>query len=502
MRNRAEIAESLFQEAKELLDADQPSEAVKKARTASDHLDNSGIGLFNLASILFDAGGDTNSLALTMEAIEILEAIKESVPDQFMGNYHYNIGSGYSEAGKHEEGIGPGTKPSIAFAISHLDEALQYEPNAEIHSNLARALLIQGRCIEAFDEFSIALELDPQNHNALALRGSCLMGLYNWTSGHKGLLIGALHDKENALDLANSNIPSTKSYTESIENLRKRGITPHKTSTKKKTPVQQWIWQNRLGLSNCPICMDESPNAFDIYPLALKTNLPDKTPRSEEMIEIMNSLCRSYSTARWSLYKANTGSIEEEDQVITLQVSSETQHDIRIGLVMASISGFYSLLGQVAFGMNSYFKLGHKIQRVNLERIWCHPDSKSNEVPKIKSEIHTELTKNPSSALSALHALTLSIDTAKGRYGFLRDLRNRIEHRIVIPSHTVKDSEYYSSVQCSELESAAFKLGRIAKAAIWYFGGAIHHNEISNLKTLESKGIVPENGLGISVERV
>ena len=51
-------------------------------------------------------------------------------------------------------------------------------------------------------------------------------------------------------------------------------------------------------------------------------------------------------------------------------------------------------------------------------------------------------------------------------------------------------------------DGVANKLGRIAKAAIWYFGGAIHHNEVANLKTLKSKGIVPESGLGISVERV
>ena len=502
MKSRAEVAESLFKEAKQLLDADKAFEAVEKARMACNILDNNTCGLFNLAGILIDAGGDCSNLENIKESVAILCSIEGRIPELHKGSYHYNLGSGYSEIGIREDSIGPAAKPSLSLAVSHFDEALQFGVNSEILTNLGRVFLAQGRYIEACDEFDRAIALEPMNHNAFALRGSSLMGIHNWTGDHRGFLIGALNDHEEALRLSEGNIPAKRSYTKVIDDLHSRGIRSSRLNQVMKTKEQKWIWTNRLGLNLCPVCQSESPKAFDLYPLAWILSGNESFSSFKEIVEIVNSICRSYATARWMLFSAIHSSADDLNQIITLRMSSNTQQNLCSGLMMASLSSFYSVLGQVAYGLNSVFKLGHDVKRVDFEKVWRPVGAGEKGVPKNQDELHQEFVNNECFALSALYGLALSMDVAKGRYRFLRDLRNRIEHHVIVPAIEVTDSRFYTSVKCFEIESAALQVGRIAKAAIWYFCGAIAHWGRKFLQQEKKKGKVIGNGTMRRVERI
>lgn len=494
-------AQNLFQQASSLLNQDKGIEAVRKARSAARKLGNTPEGIFNLASILVDVSDIANKPRYAKEAIQKLTDIEDRVPASLVTAYHYNLGNAYSAIGCRERGIGPGTRPSLTKAISHYDEVLTNSQDARIRTNLARCFLATGRYVEAFDESSIAIDEEPDLHNAVALRGSCLIGLYRWTNHHEGLLIGALADCIRAEQLAEVDLPSALSYRVTIENLRRRGVEEYYPSQKSMSSDQAWIWQERLGLNFCPICMAESPGAFDLYPLAARIEAPGRITSTLDTIELFNAVCRSYSTARWCLYKADCETPRETDHVISLVVNEGSKHDLLAGLTMAALSGFYSVLGQVSFGVNSYFRLGHTPEEVTFERIWRPRGSVRGPVPSAREDLHPKLTRYPCSALSALHGLAKSINVADGRYRQLRDLRNRIEHHIVIPSTQQVESKLLVSVDPDELKLAAFRMARIAKAAIWYFGGAVLNKERTELKRAMRRGHAVNKGFGRSVDR-
>lgn len=397
--------------------------------------------------------------------------------------------------------LGPGTRPSLLKAISHLDEALRLEPLPNVRVNLARVLLMQGRWIESADEFNLVLQEQPDHHNALALRGSSFIGIYNWTSEHMGLLIAALADHERAEDLALGDLVSLRSYSTVIADLRARGISSYEPSLKEATHDQQWIWEKRLALNPCPLCRAESPDAFDLYPLAARLEGGRRKPSVEDSIEMVNALCRSFATARWSLYKATQDNPSESDHVITLRVDGGSRHDLRVGLAMVALSSFYSVLGQIAYGINAYFDLGHRPNHVTFETVWHPTGKKARGISTTRKELHPKLTRYPCSALSALHALALSMEISKGQYEQLRKLRNRIEHRIVVPRHEPVESPCFEAVEPAALESAALRMGRIAKAAIWYFGGAILRGEQARLRRALKRGHRVWKGKGPSVDR-
>jgi len=496
-----EQAQRLFDLSQRLLDDGGSVEAVGKARMAVRCLRGSVEGRFNLASVLIDAAGQLPRARYAREGVELLLSIEKDLPDELEAQFHYNLGNAYSVIGRRERGKGPGTKPSLLTAISHLDHSLTLEelPNARV--NLARALLMQGRWIESHDQFNAVVDEHPDHHQALALRGSSLMGIHNWTSGHKGLLTGALMDHQRAESLAAGDQLSCRSYRSVIRDLQRAGIEAYEPRAVERTPDQAWIIEQGLGLNPCPICHVESPGAFDLYPLAARIEGGSRRPPVEAAIEIVNAVCRSYATSRWILYKAMCSLPEEGDHVISLRVHPDSVHDLGVGLIMSAISGFYSLLGQTAYGLNSYFRLGHDPKYVTFETVWYDAGSKRKGAPKDRSQIHSKLVRRPWPALSALYSLARSLEIGRGHYEQLRTLRNRIEHHVVVASPTASDEHRFVALSVDELRSAALQMGRIAKAAVWYFGAAVFHDELQRLGRAAKRGCRIHPGSGLSVER-
>lgn len=499
--NRENGAHPLLSEASKLLRVGRSGAAIRKARSAAPLIRDPVVRAVNLSAILIDAGAELKKSAYVREGVDALRAVEKDVTADLAPLFHYNLGNGYSYLGARERGFGAGTRPSLAIAASHLAAALEKDPRPDVRANLAGVLLAQGRWVEAYDEFNRVVLENPAHHNALARRGSCLMGIYNWTAGHRALLMSALADHEAAVKLSDDELVFQRSYRRVVHDLRRRGIEPRIPEVADATPDQKWIWENRLALNPCPLCEIESPEAFDLYPLAHRLEGGRRYPPVEELLDIVNAVCQVYAVARWSLFRALSDSVSETDHVISALGSPGAVHNLRVGLVMTALTGFYGVLGKIGYALNGYYRLGHPASKVTFQSIWLPPGSRSRSVPDSRCDLHAKLVRSPTSALSALHRVALSLEHGLGRYESLRTLRNQIEHHLVVATEGKSESAYYRAIKTAELESEAIRLGQIAKATIWYFGGALLRGEQERLKRAARQQGVVLRGEGDPVRR-
>ena len=151
----------------------------------------------------------------------------------------------------------------------------------------------------------------------MANRASSLCGIYHWVEGHTAILAAALSDIEHAVKLSQNEPVFQSSYKKTLADLRKHvsslSVSPQ-TSLRRDV---RWIWESRLALNPCPLCRQESPEAFDLFPLAARLEGVHRKPEVDVVLDLVNSLCRNYATARWVLYKAVADPPLESDHVIT-----------------------------------------------------------------------------------------------------------------------------------------------------------------------------------------
>lgn len=479
--------QDLLDRATQLLKSGESAGAIRLARQATRRISDPVVQALNLSAFLIDSGSDLGQPRLIREGVEKLKAVAGHVQQLHVRPFHYNLGNGYAALGQRERGFGPGTRPSLSEAVSHLDEAIKLKPDPNARANLAGALLAQGRWIEALDDYNSILDQFPDHHSALARRGSALIGTYNWTVNHKGLLAAALADHERAAELARGDRVFERSYRAVIADLRKE-VDTYSPSVTPPTAKQRWIWQHALALNPCPICRVETPDAFDIYPLAGRLEGGKRRPSGEELADLVNSVCRSYGTSRWLLYKAvGPHPPREPGHIIALNGTETATNILRVGLVMSAASGFYSVLSQVAFALNSAFHLNHDAQKVTLDRVWSQP-GRYGRLPRFRNEVHPKLIRMATPALSALFRLTQSLQHGLGRYGDLRELRNSLEHHCVVVGPKRNASPYYVSYPMDDLITKTFTLGRIAKAAVWYLGGGLLRGEQERVRRASRLG--------------
>ena len=415
--------DKLIDRGRQQLDCGQPSLAIRTARRAARIISDPVTRAIKVGGLLIDAGSDLHKTRIVKEAIDKLESVSAQVTESQLGEYHYILGTGYLALGHRQWGQSPGTRPALGKAISHLDEALgQRIPVPEIRANLGRALFAQGRLVEALDEFDAILEAVPTHHQALANRALSLWGIYRWVEDHRAILAAALADIELAVKLA-SNEPVFQAKYQSLRDELKKHVSPLSTipQTSSRRDVQ-WLWESRLALNPCPLCRQDSPEAFDLFPLAGRLEGGVRHPEVDVVLDTLNSLCRNYATARWILFKASADRPIESDHVITIPGNESARHELPGGLLMSAASGFYALLGQIAFALNSYFRLGHDVRYVTLESVWGRPGTRG--LPQSRSDIHPALRRRSDCALAALYRLARSFSHGRGRYAELRELRN------------------------------------------------------------------------------
>lgn len=488
----------LMRDAQQHLKVGHAREAILSARAAGRLTRDQGGGI-NLGGILIDAGSQLRSSRLVREGIALTSGVLAGAPPRALPALHYNLGNGYGALAQHQRGRGPGTRPALSLCISWLDESLKQRPFLNARTNLANALAQEQRLIEALDEYSVVLTEQPSHHQALAQRGHALMSLYRWIPRHRGLLSAALDDHLRAIDLAADEPLFQRSYQRVIDFLRQR-TAPAEISSVDPSPYAKWIWNNRLNLNPCPLCRLDTPEAFDIFPLGGWLRSPRRRPTEGELLELINALCQSFATARWTLYQALSRPPEEAEHLVMVPASPPAIHSLTCGLLMAAASGFYALLNQVAFSMNIYFQLNRPPQAIWLSTIWCR-SSRANAFPTTRSAIQRRLLSPPNPGLTALYGMTRSLERAYGRYYPLRELRNSIEHQVVVALSEPARVGGLVGVHIDALKRSALDLGRLAKAALWYLATACSWDERHRARRAALRGHLITPGLAPHTRR-
>jgi tetratricopeptide (TPR) repeat protein len=460
-----------------------------------------------LGGLLIDAGGALNERRLVKEGVDLLEDALASVPDEYLADAHYNLGTGYLALGQRERGVGPGTRASLTNAVSHLNESLQLRPTPNTRTNLAAALMAQGRWIEAYDELEMVLTEVPSHHVALARQAGALIEIYKWSQRHTGLLTAALLNYRKAAELS-KDVPLYKGhYQEQIRSLEKRLGKAELKKLENFTPtpateVENWIWEQRLSLNMCPLCKIDTPDAFDTAIVGAVLAGGVRRPTITEVYDLVNSLHRSFGAARWCLLQGvGVVEISYPEQIVIIPGSPSACHDLKTGLIVNALSGFYSILSQIAFALNSYLHLGHPDEYVTFQRVWF-PKGNRRGIPKTRSELHPRIRRFSAPSLAALYRLAISLEHGLGIYDELRKLRNSLEHHVVVASTDSSGSRYFKTIEPDLLVENAVKMGRIAKAAMLYFGATIWRAEYDRLKRSERAGVVVAPGVGPSVRRL
>lgn len=469
-------------------------EAVRLARAIFKRDPESWRSAINAGGALIDAADGLGRPGLLREAVTRMEAAMPDVPEHSLFSAHYNLGHGYLSLGQRQRGKGPATRPALSEAITHLDEALARDRGPNVRTNLANALDAQGRVVEALGEYSRVIREHPDHGEARLNRAVALGFAARAIQPHKGLCEMALADALKARELFAGD-PVRLAQCERIISKYEEAA-PHIAPTKTKpTKVAKWIWENGLNLNLCPYCAEETPEGYDLYVLQGFHSDSNKPERIEQLHDMINAIHRSFSTARWQALQAfGVSGRVPRDHVVIQRAAVGAHHDLRTGLLLTSASGFYGVLHQVAAAADSYFRLGHNPNAINLARIWWPSGSKKKGIPRRQDELHPRFRRTRHVMLSALYRLALSCERGTGRYASLRELRNSIEHHVVVVRDLDAKSPMYRNVEGGRLKEDVLNLGRIAKAALLYLGGAIWLEEYKRLRRPSKKPVVVTQG--------
>ena len=476
----------LFAEARRLLESGNILEAVKTARRVSRQNHDRAVAAIHLAGILIDAGTDTKSQRLLRDAIRLLKTVDaESLPPEMQVTWHYYLANGYLALGQFSRGASPGTRQPLAEAISHFDAALKLQPDKlDVRTNLANALLGQSRCIEALDEYSQVLFADPEHAVARANRAQTLVTIHRSFWPHRGLLEAALADYELAIPLFAAEPNRQERCRKAIAHLKTKyrvtagGPLPPQSEL---TPEQAWIWAERLALNPCPWCSRDSPGTYDVYVLHGQMKRP--RGRTARVYDIINALHRTYGTGRWCLLQALGPAELPREHMVSAGGDREAKHGLRAGITLAGSSTLFSLFDQISFALNEYFRLGHQEHVVSFERVWSEVAKKG--FAGDRHQLHPRLRRSAIPALAGLHQLAASLQRGLGRYSDLRNFRHVITHRILVP---VAGVQQRGGVPWELVSENARRIGRLSRAALWYFGATLWWAEATMARGEQRKG--------------
>lgn len=493
-----------FREANILLNGNRPLEAIHVARKSLKTLPKHWSVYVNLGGLFIDAGGAARKPAILREGVALLEKYLSDVPDEYLGQVTYNLANGYLALGQRERGESPGTKPSLGRAIDYLYLSCYLDPTPQARINLASALIDQGRYPEATDELLDVLAQMPHHPVALGKLATAYWYIWSYSQRHRGLL----HEALRLYREAEANSRDVPLYNETFafyirDLLSKHDLDPPPQLTEAPmTTEQRWIWESGLNLNLCPYCRIETPDAFDTSVVGGWLKGPRRRPPLKDVQDLVNSLHRGYSAARWNLMQGmGVVDIPLENQVVTAGGNADSQNGLDVGLVIASISGFYSILGQVAYALNSYLRLGHPENRVDFWSVWNRNSSKRS-VATERNALHRRISRFAHPSINALYQLALSMDRDSGIHADLREIRNSLEHHVVVPRLGITNSKYFRSYDPVTLGGSAIQLGRFARAAILYFGSVVWQEEHRRVGRTLKKGELVSHGEHTEVLRL
>jgi len=463
----------------------------------------------NVGAILIDIGNYTGNTLLVREGVDLTRQAIALRPSEALT---YNLANGLLE-------LLPSTPdsfcsvrfdPEMAEVCSLYYEAIDRTgpSRPEPRFNFASALLRAGRTIEGLDLVRETLAEHPHHGRGWSTLGDMLWGIWAFYGRYPDLLQDAVTSYGLALGYEKTDQPFRERCEAQIRRaqglLGEVQVRPHPSLLDAaRTPgnlllerepwdddLPTFIWRSGLALNLCSGCRTDSPTAYDRYPLHGILSDPANESDALRAPAEVNVLIQGFTGARSLLWfsRARAGSPVE---VLSWPVEGLC-FSRRSTFLAAAFREAYGVLDRIAALLNARFKV-HATEPY-FDKLFF--EKRDKQLVFITSTAWPE-----SVGLRALMYLSASFERDNGRFKELRDLRNKLQHSVVLAGEVdAKAGWPWRGVSDDELERATFQLLRLARAAVVYACECLRALEAKKVDDAKARGIVvmPSRGDGVT----
>ena len=379
----------------------------------------------------------------------------------------------------------------------------------QIHTNLANSLSCLGRTVEAIEEYSKVLALDPSFAMALGNRGYAISkySFYLYDNGHQAVLLNcAMSDYMRSLqptafwdtgfeshvaDQFSKKMSEIRTYLHGVDFNGSLDLSSFSLGdTPKEVEYRRWCLTNHLFLNPLNDVIEETIAANDVL------HLPSHTYKIEEDARFpacYNILKQEFVFARYHLFMSreqDDGHIVDRD-VLLFDSFDYGQFDFRTEQLKLAFRSAYSILDKIALFLNDYFQVGLEAKQVSFRRIW------ESQVKGGGIELRSPFVGSENLPLRGMYFLAkdffdddfteFAFPDAKG----LADLRNFAEHRFLTLTNFGKaaiDDEQHRHVPREDFAQKTMRVIKMARASLIYLSMAMYREEQIRAKAAEGEG--------------
>jgi hypothetical protein len=369
----------------------------------------------------------------------------------------------------------------------------------QIRTNFANRLNSLGRCVEAIEQWSLALNAWPNFAMALGNRayGICSYSGHLYDSGHAGIFLKSAANGYRAA-LANDAFwdsgPNERARTDFTQHLGQidaylagidfdhdfdmDGFSLGETS--EEQVYREWCLKEGLFLNPLNDVSIASVAAQDVLHLPSHTYKIDERPRFPSYY---NHLKQEYVSARFRLYQS-IGRLDGhfiDKGVLILDGADGGEFGHHIDQLKTAFRSAYSLFDKIGLFLNDYFSVGIDPRKVYFQRIWAQS---VKGLPKPK--LHPTFENSRNWPLRGLYYLSKDLfDPEYSEFSSpdakdIAALRNSVEHRFLTLQHYdtgALATDTHAYIATDDFYAKTLRIMKMARAALIYLSLAMFREE-------------------------
>ncbi|MFL9872861.1 LA2681 family HEPN domain-containing protein [Paraburkholderia megapolitana] len=475
----------LADELKRLFNKD-PAAAVVRARRVVEESAGDGNALLLAAGILVDAGKTARDLRAVEQGVEHLQLLFAAHSDQL--SIGYDVANGLMARANlqwadssdwYVQTLEDRAQARCLYARVATSEAVDAGLRAEAHTNLAVTLADAYRFSEAYDHYSLALQLDPFNGVARVNAAHLLLRFAkrNLPSAETMIAVAVHHlkvAKENPARI--KELVSEWDFKKLAESFYQDFPDLEMPNLSNATPFQHFVAEHRLFLADSIEGLDLSLERWDVLvPDGISDGL-EALMGPPPLFAMFNTLKSDYLAARHVAFQALYEHVPESGSYSDTE--DRAQYGVVSGLMTLGQRACLDILDKIAVLTHEYLKLAGDPNRIYFVTTWFER-TKDKRITKWKSAIDDEV-KQGNTALIALSELARDIQDG-GYLELKRTIRHASTHRFAVlhdgdPAITRKSPyiEHYSRADFADHLIGSLQT---ARAAIHYVGEMIGRHE-------------------------
>jgi tetratricopeptide (TPR) repeat protein len=347
-------------------------------------------------------------------------------------------------------------------------------------TNLGNTLSTSGRWLEAYEQYTEAVAVDPTNGNAAGNAAYSLLHVLQAELGPAGHL-AAVYGKYR--DLAQANRARTvelageataEKWDAELPEIPTQGHLAHAASD---DPFVRWVARERLALTPVMDGLGSDNARFDDVAIeSVTTGISE--PDMPQIFASANVLKADYLAARSTVYRgltmlddsADGWALHAQDTGTYADTLDYATYGESISSLTLGWRAALDVLDKIAVATNEYLGTGDDAGKVNFRTYWF---AKKKGKPDPAAGLRAELLDGRTDVLRALALAELADDLDDGGlYEHAQAVRNRSTHRLVraklFDAEGVTNTAL-STLDVSELRRGSVQALRVARSALLYF---------------------------------